>query len=58
MPLRVQEIGCCLMVFEWKEISNHPNKGVAAIPSRGAKNVLQGFQLTIALADSKPLAGD
>jgi hypothetical protein len=59
MPQLVQR-NCWLprMVFEWKEISNHPNKRVAAIPLGGAKNVLRGFQLTIALVDSKPLAGD
>lgn len=40
------------------EISNYPHTRVAAIRLREARNVLPSFQLTIALVDGKPLAGD
>jgi hypothetical protein len=55
----VQAICACLRRdSNGSEIGIHPNKKVAAIPLRRARNVLPGFRLSIVLADSKPLAGD
>ena len=59
MPPLAQEIGGCPAWYSnGRRSATILTRKVAAIPLRGARNVLPAFQLTIALVDSKPLAGD